>query len=53
VVHPFGSARKSGTTPFVAQPDGTRRELNESERVLQDRKTPKPRRRLVPKVMRI
>jgi len=50
VVHPYGGARKDKQQVFVVQPDGTRRGLNESEQLLQARRTPKPRRRLQPRV---
>ena len=33
--------------PYIAQPDGTRRELNIDEALLVERKTPKPRRKVV------
>ncbi len=35
-----------GSKPFVAQPDGSRRELDASEQLYLERKRPKPRKKL-------
>ena len=48
VVTPLGNnAKEKNEKPYVAQPDGNIRPLNESEALHIERKTPKPRRRIM------
>lgn len=48
VIKPLGKeAKEKKVEPYVAQPDGTKRALNESEALYMERKTPKPRRKII------
>jgi hypothetical protein len=47
VVTPLGKQSKMKHERFVAMPDGTRRPLNADELLYVDRKTPKPRRKIL------
>ena len=47
VVTPIGKESKSKYERYVALPDGTQRKLTEDEQVYIQRKTPKPRRRIL------
>lgn len=47
VVNPVGKETKQKHQIYVAMPDGSQRELNEDEKLHVERKTPRPRRKII------